>query len=207
MWGGAGEENGHAFGSEDPAEVLHLGKDAAWSSLPSLGEFTTGFPVARGLVKFWCRSGSLNADSVAIRGTGSLILDSDVMVVGANGGPGVDPRVLARVTSIPTVRTTGASIGGTAQVAFDGSPNEAWLLAIGESCSPRVVPGVLGALWISDQQLAAVGVFPSSGSASSSLTIANDPGLRGLQLVYQAVATAAGEELRFFNPAMFSVGL
>ena len=144
----------------------------------------------------------------AIAGSGNLVLDRRVPLVSSMGAPLVDPNIQESTADLLIAETTGAALGGTVGATLRGTDSEVWLLALGELAAPTNVPGVLAPLWLDRPQLAGVGVFDATATATMSLSVPNDPGLLGLHLGFQGVtqdSTAPGMPLRFSNPATMTV--
>ncbi len=151
---------------------------------------------------------ALNGSQVptsAVIGTGSVLFDGGLSVMGVYGAPPFAPGIAVTTTDLPALRTTGGLLGGVVQIELRAPASEVWFLAIGFPTSPVAVPGLLGEFWLDGAQLMAVGGTGATGQVVTSLQTVNDPAFLGLHLGWQAVTTLVSEAPRFSNLATVSI--
>ncbi len=148
---------------------------------------------------------SAQVPTSAVTGTGSVLVDSNLIVMGIYGAPPFASGLAVTTTDLPALRTTGGLVGGVVQIELRAPPSESYFLAIGFPTAPVAVPGLLGDFWLDGAQLMSVGGTGATGQVLTSLQTVNDPVFLGLHLGWQAVTTFASEAPRFSNLAMVSI--
>ena len=171
--------------------IQSVSSDLTITGAPGVGSIAAG------------QSSTTGGPTPGIEGSGRITLDPRVAVRGALGGVAIAPGPVVTSTIIPSLTTSGSAIGGTLQVDLNGPAGEAYFIAVGlMSPQPRVVPGVVGELWLRFPSVPSLGVLDATGSTSYSASLPNAPEIVGLQFASQAVTAYAFEELRFSNPAI-----
>lgn len=130
------------------------------------------------------------ADIPAVIGhSGDLLLDPGVTLVSFGAAPGFAGFTNSYVRRLPSLTATGAAPGGTLRTDLHSTQGQLTILFASLLADPVVVPGV-GQLWLDPGSMFVldVGIQDRSEHRSTNIPIPNNPALRGLPLVLQALS-------------------
>lgn len=141
----------------------------------------------------------------AMHGTGSVRMNPVVAFVPSGNAPPIDPLISATNLQIPSLRATGAPLGGSVAVDVFGSSGDAFGLFVGLPGVP-ISLGALGEFWI-DLGSGAVfvmgGVIDGSRHFAVNFAVPNDPLVLGTRFTWQAIGGSIANEFFLSNPATY----
>lgn len=174
---------------------LGLGLSSQLSTWTILGDATT--QIVAGSAPGYVAS--------AMTGSGSVRTNPAVAFVPSGVAPSISPAISVANLEIPSLRATGAPLGGSVSIDLFGLAGDAFGLFVGLPGDP-IPLGALGELWI---DLGIGPLFVAGGSIGAgrhfamNVAVPNDPLVIGARFTWQGAGGSVANGIFLSNPATY----
>ena len=140
----------------------------------------------------------------AITGSGTLVLDPNVVLRSTNNSPPITGSIRVTRRTVPSLRTRNAALGGRLLVDLYSPAKGPFFLFVGLAIAPVDIPALGGGgVWIAPPLLAAQGVQNATGRFTLSVNVPNDSRLIGFVFAWQAYAGKDARSLYLSNASAY----